>query len=109
MKSFIEKDLLLFLNIIFSTFLIYGVDLYYRTNKPIYLILTIITTNILIYLIYKMFVFKYNLIQISLSGKILPVVILAFVHFFIDKTEPINFLHIFAIIIVLIGSYILIK
>jgi hypothetical protein len=109
MKSFIETDLLLFLNIIFSTFLIYGTELYYRTKRPIYLILTIISTNILIYLIYKMLDMKFNLLQVSITGKILPVVILAFLSIFIDKTETITFLHIFAIIMVLLGSFILLK
>jgi len=109
MKSFIETDIILFLNIIFSTFLIYGVELFQRTNRPIYLILTVISTNILIYLIYKMLVLKYNLLQISISGKILPVVILAFLSIFIDKTESLSFTHIFAISIVLIGSFILLK
>jgi hypothetical protein len=109
MKSFIETDILLFLNIIFSTFLIYGVELFHRTNRPIYLILTIILTNFLIYLIYKMLVLKYNLLQIAITGKILPVVILAFLSIFIEKTEPLSFINIFAISMVLIGSFILLK
>ncbi len=83
MEKIIEKYTLFFLNIIFSTFLIYGPKLYYTTKQPIFLILTVITTNILIFVLYSMIKLKYSLIQVSITGKILPVIILSFLSFFV--------------------------
>lgn len=105
----IPVDLLPILCLFFSFFLIYGPELYYKTNKMIYLIITIITTNLLIYVIYKMFYYKYSLIVTSIVGKILPTLILSFISFFILKETKVTYIKIIAIGLVLIGTLILVK
>ena len=108
MNKTLEKKIILLLNIILSTFLIYGVELYYKTKNTLYLILTIFSANMLIYILYKMFVNKYSLLQVSLTGKIYPLVILSFLSLFIVKDEPITKKNILALFVVLAGAVVLV-
>jgi len=100
--------LLPILNIIFSTILVYGPQLYISTNNIMYIILTIITTNLLIYVIYKMLDEKYNLIITTMCGKIIPTVILSLLGFFILKDLKITTIRVLALCMVIIGTYILV-
>ena len=100
--------LLPILNIIFSTILVYGPQSYISTNNIMYIILTIITTNLLIYVIYKMLDEKYNLIITTMCGKIIPTVILSLLGFFILKDLKITTIRVLALCMVIIGTYILV-
>jgi len=93
--------------IIFSVILVYGPKLYITTNQIVYLIVTIITTNILIYVIYRMIFLKYSLLITAVCGKILPTVVLAVIGFVTVKDEKVTFQKIFAIALVIIGSFML--
>jgi hypothetical protein len=97
------------LNIIFSTILIYGPQMYIVTNNIMYMYLTIITTNLLIYVIYKMIQEKYNVVVTAMCGKIIPTIILSLLSFFVLKTQKITTIKAFALLIVIIGTYILVK
>lgn len=96
------------LNVILSSILVYGPERYVLTNNINYLYLTILTTNILIYIIYKMFKEKYTILTTALCSKILPMVILSLLGFFVVKDEKFTYLKLFAIVLVIIGTYILI-
>lgn len=96
------------LNVILSTILIYGPQRYVLTNNINYLYLTILTTNILIYIIYIMFKEKYTILTTTLCGKIIPMVVLSLLGFFVVKDEKFTYLKLFAIVLVIIGTYILI-
>ena len=102
-----EHFILPILCIIFSIIIVYGPQLYISTNQNSYLIATVITTNILIYVIYRMIILKYSLLIIAICGKILPTVVLAFLSFFTVKDEKITLEKIIAISMVLVGSFIL--
>jgi len=96
------------LNILFSTFLIYGPDLYVSTNKIIYLILTIVSTNILIFVIYKMLSEKYTVLTTTLCGKIIPTILVSLLGFFVVKDQKITPIKAIALCLVIIGTFILI-
>lgn len=92
-----------FLCIIFSTILVYGPELYITTKKPIYIITTIITTNLLVYVIYKMILLKYSLMITAICGKILPTVFIAVISFFVVNDTKFTYTKLFALILVIVG------
>ena len=104
----LNKYLLLFLNIIFSIFLIYGVELHLKTKEPFYLILTIITTNLLIYIIYKMLVNNYSFIEITLTSTIIPFIVLSLISFFVIKEKKPTYIKLLSITLILFCIYFLI-
>jgi len=101
--------LLPILNILCSTFLIYGPELYIQTNKSIYIVLTIISTNLLIYILYKMLSLKYTILTTTLCGKIIPMIFLSLIGFFVVKDQKITSAKILGLFLVIIGTYILLK
>lgn len=91
------------LNILFSTMLMYGPYLYYSTNKLIYLIITFITTNILIYVIYKMYYHKFSILVNTICGKVIPTIILGILSLFIIKDKKATPSRILGLFVVIIG------
>jgi len=96
-----------FLCILFSTILVYGPELYISTKKPIYIITTIITTNLLVYVIYKMIVLKYSLMITAICGKILPTVFIAVISFFVVNDTKFSYTKLLGLILVVVGIFML--
>lgn len=96
------------LNVLFSVMLMYGPYLYYSTNKPAYLILTFITTNILIYVIYKMYYHKISIIINTICGKVIPTIILGILSLFIIKDKKATSSRITGLILVIIGMLLIV-
>jgi len=97
------------LTILFGTFIVYGPELYILTNKMIYLIFSIISAVILIFVIYKMFYEKYTILTITLCTKIIPMIILSLIGFFIVKDQKITIVKSLALGLVILGTYLLNK
>lgn len=91
------------LNILFSTILMYGPYLYYSTNNLIYLAITFITTNILIYVIYKMYYHKFSILVNTICGKVIPTIILGILSLFIIKDKKATLSRIIGLILVVFG------
>jgi len=98
-----ENILLPLLSVLFSTILIYGPKLYNQTNKIIYLIITLISTNALVYVIYRMFYNKYSVVVTTLCGKIIPTIILTLLGFFVVKDEKVTKIKLLGLVVIILG------
>jgi len=96
----------LVLTLFFSTVIIYGVKLYVLNNNRDYMIGAIISANLLIYTIYKMFELKYSIIIVGLVGKILPMAVLALINIFIFK-DTLSLIKKIGLVLVMIGAVLL--
>jgi len=101
--------LLPLLNVIFSTILIYGPKLYIETNNIIYLAITFITTNMLVYVIYNMLYYKYSVLITTVCGKVLPLLIISFLNFYIFKDEKLTFTKKIGVLMTIIGIFLLVE
>jgi drug/metabolite transporter (DMT)-like permease len=81
---------------------------YLDTNNYIYFLFGLIAINFSYFVIWKMLLNKYDIITMTIFIKILPVIILTFIDYYIYKNN-LTIQKILAIIFVLVGSYILVK
>jgi len=95
------------LDAIFSTFIIYGTQLYKSTNNITYLFLTVINTVLLIFVIYEMYLYKFSTITITIFGKVIPTIVLSLLGFFIIKDSIITMKKILGLIVIVVGIFML--
>ena len=91
-----------------SILLILGPELYSLTKSMFYLYLTFFTTNILICIIYWMYIYHFSTIVITVFGKIIPTVVLSMISLFITKNDKVTEKKIFGLLIVVIGMFMLV-
>ena len=95
------------LNTVFSTFLIYGTQLYKSTNNIAYLFLTIISTILLVLVIYEMYVYKFSTIVITIFGKVVPTITLTFLSVYFIKDSAFSIKKIIGLVLIVIGIFML--
>jgi uncharacterized membrane protein len=96
----------LFLIVFFSIYLNYGPQLFANKKEYIYLITSIISVIVLVFLFVKIADLKYSLITATIFGKIIPTIFLTFISFYIIQDKKPNLINWFGIIIILLGSII---
>jgi hypothetical protein len=101
------KNLLPAFNVIISCILISFPKLYLQTQNSLYLVVSFIAANLLLYIIYLMYVYKFSLLIVTLCG-VVTTVIISSIYFFILKTQPFTILKGAALIMVVIGLYLLV-
>ena len=92
--------------IIDGTLFIYWVKIYSLTKNINYLIGSIIGVNLLIYLIYKMFVLNYSLLIVNICIKIIPTILLTLLNFIVLK-DTVSIYKLIGIFLVIIGLFFL--
>ena len=100
--------LLPILNVLGSAYIIYGTRLFYLSNHFGHLITTLLTANVLIFIVYYMFLMKYSLLLITITSKVLPTVLLALISFFITKEKRVSTLNLIGLISIVVGIILLI-
>jgi uncharacterized membrane protein YdcZ (DUF606 family) len=92
---------------VFSILLVLGPHLYVNTKNINYLFLTIVTTNLLIGVIYWMYIYRFSTIVVTICGKILPTIALTLISFYITKDSAPTKIKILGLILIVVGIFML--